>query len=538
MASRRVFMSSANSSQNLADTLTEFVSNSTDMKEVCSSPDKRITTISSKLNYDGVFYRWNGTLEGLKRFVENSLKLYGKWSSPGGEVKLFCAEESKYIIKWYGLRSRKLIIQADDDKQYLKLEFQKLSNSCDVDKSDERCEANENLASPVTSTSFAKENANTSGEDSQVEFFEKATEAKTFDVNKQNHESVSCFADWDIERMNDLEVFSCTCKSNCGRWVTNEQLQDIKFEMSALEAIIRHQDELIRNLNEDNLSFKSKLSSVENLILKVIHDNRNNDHANDNEHVNESISEIVDDFPSRDCEQLINLNTASNEQASSCECALSSPANKQTLTLVNEKVLPSDNEGFSTPSENQKSKTEVISKQKDEFDALKNENQILKLQLERMTSNSIKTRNSVKRSTPCPFLARRGWCAKGNRCDFKHPERIRDADQKHLVPCPFLKKRGFCVKGDRCDFSHSVPYHMSTLRSVNSRLYPPFFSHHQRPMIPTQINPYGIMNKQDPPNNQGPQGYPWRPLSPQPRMTPLMEIPVQPPLHYAVSGRY
>ena len=26
-----------------------------------------------------------------------------------------------------------------------------------------------------------------------------------------------------------------------------------------------------------------------------------------------------------------------------------------------------------------------------------------------------------KRYTPCPFLQRRGWCAKGNRCNFMHP---------------------------------------------------------------------------------------------------------------------
>jgi hypothetical protein len=37
-------------------------------------------------------YYWQGTLSELKLFVEtNPLKLQGKWSSPGGEVKLFTA---------------------------------------------------------------------------------------------------------------------------------------------------------------------------------------------------------------------------------------------------------------------------------------------------------------------------------------------------------------------------------------------------------------------------------------------------------------
>jgi hypothetical protein len=36
-------------------------------------------------------YYWQGTLRELKLFVEANLKLQGKWSSPGGEVKLLTA---------------------------------------------------------------------------------------------------------------------------------------------------------------------------------------------------------------------------------------------------------------------------------------------------------------------------------------------------------------------------------------------------------------------------------------------------------------
>ena len=51
-------------------------------------------------------------------------------------VKLFCGEESKFSIKWYGQRSRKLIIQADSDEHYLKLEFQKLAGTCEDNNAD------------------------------------------------------------------------------------------------------------------------------------------------------------------------------------------------------------------------------------------------------------------------------------------------------------------------------------------------------------------------------------------------------------------
>ena len=71
-----------------------------------------------------------------------------------------------------------------------------------------------------------------------------------------------------------------------------------------------------------------------------------------------------------------------------------------------------------------------------------------------------------KNSTPCPFLLRRGWCRKGDRCDFQHLKPSRDT-HKHNVPCPFLQNRGFCLKDDRCDFSHAwVPTRRSVLRTT------------------------------------------------------------------------
>ena len=49
------------------------------------------STPSTKANltYKGNEFAWNGCLESLKCFVQTDLYLRGKWSSPGGEVKLF-----------------------------------------------------------------------------------------------------------------------------------------------------------------------------------------------------------------------------------------------------------------------------------------------------------------------------------------------------------------------------------------------------------------------------------------------------------------
>ena len=122
---------------------------------------------------------------------------------------------------------------------------------------------------------------------------------------------------------------------------------------------------------------------------------------------------------------------------------------------------------------------------------LKNENIALKSQLQ----NDKGYRKSL---IPCPFLIRRGWCVKGDRCDFQHPTSRRNY-HKHNVPCPFLRKNGFCLKANNCNFFHGVfPYPNKRSRPGpvgESHLYNPFSVPHQRPaeLIPPktmQSQPY------------------------------------------------
>ena len=51
---------------------------------IASTPSKKVNLINK-----GNEFAWNGCLESLKNFVHADLNLRGKWSSPGGEVKLF-----------------------------------------------------------------------------------------------------------------------------------------------------------------------------------------------------------------------------------------------------------------------------------------------------------------------------------------------------------------------------------------------------------------------------------------------------------------
>ena len=83
--------------------------------------------IVDKLLYDTGKYWWTGSLDELKQFVDKNLEITRKWSSPGGNVKLFTATDSNFIIKWNGPRSQKLTIEADNCDHYLEGKFEKLS---------------------------------------------------------------------------------------------------------------------------------------------------------------------------------------------------------------------------------------------------------------------------------------------------------------------------------------------------------------------------------------------------------------------------
>ena len=69
---------------------------------------------------------WKGCLDDLRKFVQADLKLQGKWTSPGGEVKLFTCNE--YNLKWYGVNKKKLVVIRDNNKGSLVEKLKKLAS--------------------------------------------------------------------------------------------------------------------------------------------------------------------------------------------------------------------------------------------------------------------------------------------------------------------------------------------------------------------------------------------------------------------------
>ncbi|CAB3999918.1 ---NA--- [Paramuricea clavata] len=271
----------------------------------------------------------------------------------------------------------------------------------------------------------------------------------------------------------------------------NEYESDInllRVKLKELEGVVRNQDEVNRRIIEENVFFKSKLLFLEKLVLNMSQGYQNKGSGSGN-----PIS-IIEESPTRDSDQLSSLNKNSFSSSRNTNNSLSrdnelsanltvnnidlqqsivsntidiDPRNssfnvvgtrtpqeqnqiplhvRQQATEVNTSNIdlsnlsqqlndPNTNDiDLGNINESPSKQILVPSKQKKDTGTLVNRtSKPLKSQLEKEDNNTGKS------TIPCPFLKRRGWCAKGRRCDFKHPR----GEQKHLVPCPFLQNRGF-----------------------------------------------------------------------------------------------
>jgi hypothetical protein len=71
--------------------------------------------------------KWNGSFEGLKDFVETTLGLKGKWSSPGGHLKLFREASESIVIRHY-TNSASILVQGQNGEIFTKILMEKLSS--------------------------------------------------------------------------------------------------------------------------------------------------------------------------------------------------------------------------------------------------------------------------------------------------------------------------------------------------------------------------------------------------------------------------
>lgn len=205
--------------------------------------------LAKNLSVDGDVYRWSGSLNELKLFVEETLTAKGKWSSPGGSVKLFKDQESDLTIKWYGPQSQRIVVQADNNEHYSKLKFESLATirSSKDPENGVMQEANNAMPRPAEVCNCA---CNCSGKVS-------AADIEGIKLDMAILES----------RLDTVNI--------CNTVIFD--LESLKEKQQAMEAIIRKQEEMICNLNDDNMFFKSKLMAfIQNTPIMLTRNCRNN----------------------------------------------------------------------------------------------------------------------------------------------------------------------------------------------------------------------------------------------------------------------
>ena len=94
-------------------------------------------------NVEDFKLKWNGDIEPLRYFIVNELNLSGKWSSPGGEVKLFTNEdevssEGEIVkIKWY--QSKKTLLFEGSKAKQIERDIYSIKQSNTSFKEGETC---------------------------------------------------------------------------------------------------------------------------------------------------------------------------------------------------------------------------------------------------------------------------------------------------------------------------------------------------------------------------------------------------------------
>ena len=97
---------------------------STENNEISFGPSEFPLIVTDKGKY-----KWQGDYKALQNFSEDVLKMKGKWSSPGGNVKLLKTDE--LVLRWYTTSNNITIngLKAEDIRKKLKSYATNVSNS-------------------------------------------------------------------------------------------------------------------------------------------------------------------------------------------------------------------------------------------------------------------------------------------------------------------------------------------------------------------------------------------------------------------------
>ncbi|CAB4008485.1 Hypothetical predicted protein [Paramuricea clavata] len=194
----------------------------------------------SNLEYDGKKLKWRNDFAELKKFVEDSLGIKGKWSSPGGGTKRFKEENGQLILNWYFKKQCTLLFQGT--------EADGLKNKL-ID-----------LLAKEKPQSFIEQEGNISGNGGFPDEADSIL-AVTVDSEQQPFTSLSPTSE-------NLNVSTDNCPCRCKSMAT--EIEGIKLDIVILQSQMSSESTKTKCTNEEisKLQIELKNEQHKNAILK------------------------------------------------------------------------------------------------------------------------------------------------------------------------------------------------------------------------------------------------------------------------------
>ncbi|CAB4011671.1 Hypothetical predicted protein, partial [Paramuricea clavata] len=287
--------------------------------------------------------KWLGSLEDLKLFIESSLRIDGRWSSPGGNAKKFTLKsvepDQQFGFVWYCRKQNTIVFQGDPE-------------SVEAAKSKLISIANKHVNKETTSIAVSEQLFD------QVDLQARGVDCDGPDRREQdlnvtlvvNEESQTEYTSGLINGSSTQYVCACTCsqgeiiaeiegikldlaifKSQSCFGTDNQydslqsNIKSLQSTQKSLKNIIKTQDETINSLQQEIFVFKSKLLSLETLLFNV----------------NPQLNASLDLDSQIQCTAKVNPQGSNNDVGkSNCEILLPTHSNNNQSTNEN---LPSEN---------------------------------------------------------------------------------------------------------------------------------------------------------------------------------------------------
>ena len=397
---------------------------------------------------EGSDFLWTSDLSDLKQFVQKVLNLRGKWSSPGGETKQFVSDE--IVIKWYGPTKKKIVLVVDNKEGSLQSRLQSLVcenlytedrnfedniqsycergtqqtrqgvSSCQTDGILEEC-ADDGLNGLV--------NSDIEGLKLEVSIVQSQLDS-TNSLVTQNQNGFNC--DLSIITNKQKELIGIVKHQDEQIYMLKRESQMDKEKISTLENTFFEQQEIICILKEQNLTIKSKLLSIENILSMQSCQSQGCSFIEPNKTKDEN-PEALNNSPTIRANPLINsVKSPQINDVEKCKThSLSTNGNSNTKN---------NSAGFDSINP-------IVIR-----DSISTRNSTTQTNI--TVNKSTNSQPSTSKSKiQCPFISRCGGCLKGNICDYYHPNRINSFKHrqtfnapKNEIPCPFLRKRASAKK--------------------------------------------------------------------------------------------